>query len=238
MGNYNRFAEEYARQTEEIEQETRKHFYSLIPNSLESKLLLDVGCGSGHDAEYYTRRGAKVSGIDLSKREIEMANRRGCGIFVVGSMDDLPYNSNSFDIVTSVYALQASNDVPKALGEMVRVAKPGAAILIVTKHPFRNLIEGHVNDQNSDYYAKREVTSRIFNQTITLSEPGHTMMEYFHPSILSKATLELFEEHTDFPASEQVILGMKYPTFMILKFLKKSLFNNPAKAKGYLFDLP
>ena len=221
MGNYNKFAKEYAEQTEAMEKEVRKHFYSLIPGSLESKLLLDVGCGSGHDAEYYASKGAKVHGIDLSEKEIEMATKKANGTFVVGSMNNLPYESNSFDLVTSVYALQASDDVPKALTEMIRVAKPGAIIQVTTKHPFRNLLESHVNDKNSDYYAKRNVTSYIFNRTIELSEPGHTMMEYLHQSVVSKATLDLFEEHSDFPASEQVISGMKYPTFMVLQFRKK-----------------
>jgi ubiquinone/menaquinone biosynthesis C-methylase UbiE len=147
-------------------------------------------------------------------------------MFVIGNMNELPYQSNYFDIVTCVYALQASDDVPSALEEMIRVAKPGAAILIATKHPFRNLLEGHVNDGNSDYYAKRDVTSYIFNKTIKLIEPGHTMMEYLSPKILSKASLELFEEHTDFPASDQVISGMNYPTFMILKYIKNESKND------------
>lgn len=184
-------------------------------------MLLDVGCGPGHDAEYYTINGANAMGIDRSPRQIEIAIERGGGTLVVGDMDDLPYKSDTFDVVTSVYALQASDDVPKALREMARVAKPGATILVATKHPFRNLLEGHINDGNSDYYTKRRVTSNIFNGAITLSEPGHTMMEYLHESILSRATLELFEEHTDFPASEQVIPGMRYPTFVILKFVKR-----------------
>jgi len=221
MGDYNNFAKEYAEQTEEIEKATRKHFYSLIPGPLDSKLLLDVGCGPGHDAEHYTINGANVMGIDKSPRQIEIAIKRGGGTFVVGDMEDLPYKADTFDAVTSVYALQASDDVPKALREMIRVAKPGATILVATKHPFRNLLESHINDGNSDYYSKRMVTSRIFNYTITLSEPGHTLMEYLHPSILSRATLELFEEHTDFPASEQVIPDMKFPTFMITKFVKR-----------------
>jgi len=221
MGNYDKFAEEYAKQTEVMEKEVRKHFYSLIPVPLKSKAVLDVACGSGHDAEYYSSQGAKVYGMDISQKEIEMANKKGCGTFVVGNMNSLPYESNSFDVVTSMYALQASNNVPKALEEMIRVAKPGAIIQIATKHPIRNLLESHVNDGNSDYYAKRKVTSYIFNKTITLSEPGHTLEEYLNPLVLSKATLEKLEEKTDFPTSEQVIPGMNYPTFMILQFKKK-----------------
>lgn len=221
MGNYNNFAQEYAEKTEAMERDIRRQFYTLIPKPLNSKILLDIGCGSGYDAEYFAKDGAKVSGIDISEKEIQMAKKRECGNFIVGDMNCLPYKSNHFEVVTSFYALQTSNNVPEALREMIRVAKPGATIIIATKHPFRNLLEGHINDGNSDYYAKRNVTSHIFNKTITLLEPGHTMMEYLHPSILSKATLELFEEYTDFPASEQVIPRMNYPTLMIFKYVKK-----------------
>ena len=221
MEDYNKFAEKYAEQTEATEKEVRKHFYSLIPGSLESKILLDVACGSGQDAEYYAKNKAYVHGIDRSDKEICMTSKKVLGDFIVGDMNNLPYRSNYFDIVTCVYALQASGDVPQALDEMARIAKPGGVILVLTKHPFRNLLESHVNDGNSDYYAKRNVTSYIFSRAIKLDEPGHTMMEYLNPSILSKTSLELFEEHSDFPVSEQVMPGMNYPTFMILRYVKK-----------------
>jgi len=45
-------------------------------------------------------------------------------------------------------------------------------------------------------------------------------MDYLAPSALQSAALELFEEHTDFPASDQVIAGLTYPTYMILKYRK------------------
>jgi hypothetical protein len=46
------------------------------------------------------------------------------------------------------------------------------------------------------------------------------MMDYLAPSVLRSASLELFEERTDFPASDQVIAGLTYPTYMILKYRK------------------
>jgi len=220
MENYNQFALEYAKKTAKQETETRAHFYSLLPN-LKGQLLLDVGCGSGHDAEYYLKHGAQVYGLDISEKEIEMAKKLSCGEFTVGNMDTLPYSSNTFDIVTSVYALQASENIQKVLLEMTRVAKPGAIIIILTKHPFRNLLESHINDGNSDYYSKRNVTSYIFNKAIKLQEPGHTLMEYFSPLVLERTNLEIIEEHSDFPASEQVIPGLNYPTYMIIKYKKK-----------------
>lgn len=219
--NYNEFAQEYAQETQKLEDNVRKHFYALLPTNLDRKLLLDVGCGSGHDAEHYANCGAKVCGIDISDKEIAMTQRKNCGSFVVGDMNDLPYADGVFDIVTSFYALQASNNVSQTLNEIIRVAKSGATILILTKHPFRNLLEGYINDNKLDYYENRNVTSFIFNKSIKLSEPGHTIMEYLHNSILDKVQLDLLEENTDFPASDQVIKGMIYPTYMILRFKKK-----------------
>jgi ubiquinone/menaquinone biosynthesis C-methylase UbiE len=220
MGDYNKFAKEYEQLTEKLEKQTRKHTYSLITTSLKGKKLLDVGCGSGCDAMYYSKKGADVFGIDISEKEIEIIKKKVKGEFTVGNMNKLSYQDNTFDIVTSTYAIQASENVTKSINEMIRVAKKGAEILIVAKHPFRNLLEGNVNDKKKDYFKQTKVTSFIFNRKIKLIEPSHTMTDYLHKSILQKANLEIFEEHNDFPASEQVIKELIYPTFMILRFRK------------------
>jgi ubiquinone/menaquinone biosynthesis C-methylase UbiE len=220
MGNYDEFAEEYAQLTKNLEDQTRERLYALLPDSLENKLVLDVGCGSGHDAIVYRSKEACVYGIDISEKEIRMARAQVDGEFKVGSMNELPYENNQFDCVTSMYALQTSTDVEKALQEMIRVVKPGGTINVVTKHPIRNLLEGHVNDGQSDYFNQGIVTSKIFRGKIVLHEPGHTMQQYLHPTILQEVRLTHFEEHEDYPASDQVIEGLKYPTYMILQYTK------------------
>lgn len=220
MGNYDNFAKEYAENTAKMEEGVRKHYYSLLPSKLKGKKILDVGCGSGQDAVHYNKKGAKVFGVDISKKEIEMAKTLNIGEFVVGDMKKLPYKDNEFDIVTSYYALQSSEYVKKSLREMARVAKKGATILIISKHPARNLLEGWKNNNKNDYYSKGIVTSRIFNKKIILNEPAHTFMDYFDKDFLKEAHLDLFEEHTDFPASEQVVEGLNYPTFFIMRLKK------------------
>ena len=69
MGNYDQFAQEYAQGTEALEEATRRYFYSLLPE-LKKKTLLDIGCGSGHDAAYYAAEGAAVYGADISQKEL------------------------------------------------------------------------------------------------------------------------------------------------------------------------
>jgi len=217
---YDQFAKEYASGTEDLEQKTRRDFYSRLPE-LKGRVLLDVGCGCGHDGAYYASQGAVVYGMDVSEKEIAMAQERGCGVFVTAAMESLPYGNELFDVVTSLYAIQHTDDVPHSILEMIRVAKSGGTIAILAKHPFRNLLESYVNDGVSDYYAKRKVTSYIFNKSIKLIENGHTMMDYLDPAVLRSASLELLEERTDFPASDQVVPGLTYPTCMMLKYRKR-----------------
>src|SRR3989344_654391 len=152
MRDYNKFAEEYAEKTSQLETKSRDHYHFLLPSNLKNTNILDVGCGSGQDAIYYKEKGAEVYGVDISEREIEMAQKLNLGKFTVGNMNKLDYKSNAFDHVTSFYALQACNDVQQAILEMIRVAKPGGIILIQTKHPFRNLIEGWKNNNKINYF--------------------------------------------------------------------------------------
>jgi len=220
MTGYNPIAQKYADLTEKMEIKSRKQFHDILPETLQDLLVLDVGCGSGQNSEYYVHQGAKVHGIDLSTKEIEMASEKLPGKYIVGDMKNLPFEENTYDAVMSYYALQASDNVPKSLQEMIRVVKPGSLITIITKHPLRQLLESHAHGNGSNYFEKRMVTSYIFDKKIKLSEPSHTLEEYFGPEILSKASLELFEEHNDYPASDQV-LDMTYPTFIILQYKKK-----------------
>nr|MBA4405040.1 hypothetical protein [Nanoarchaeum sp.] len=221
MGDYNNFAEIYRKKTFELEAKSRKHFYSLLPFNLKNSKILDIGCGSGQDAVYYNRIGAKVFGIDISEKEIEMAENLKVGIFSVGDMNKLPFNDSCFDQVTSFYALQASQNVERTIIEMIRVVKKGGFILIQTKHPFRTIIEGWKNNNKLNYYTSSNVTSRILKNSVILDEPSHTIMDYLSKEILNQAELILLEEHSDFPASEEIIKGLIYPTYMILKFRKK-----------------
>jgi len=188
---------------------------------LKEKHILDVGCCPGTDLVYYKKKGAIVAGIDISNKEIVIAKKKVEGDLRVGRMEKLPFRKNSFDIVTSVYALQSSKNVTEALLEMVRVAKKDATIVVLTKHPFRNILEGYKNNRKLDYFKSSIITSYIFKRKIKLEEPSHTLMEYLAPELLRVATLEFIGEYEDFPASEQVIENLIFPTYMIIKLQKK-----------------
>ncbi len=97
---------------------------------------LDLACGTGDIAFELAARGARVVGLDLTPRMIELARvkpvpRRAAvaPAFLVGDMMALPFPDASFDLVTAGYGLRNVPIVETALAEIGRVLRPGGRVL-------------------------------------------------------------------------------------------------------------
>jgi demethylmenaquinone methyltransferase/2-methoxy-6-polyprenyl-1,4-benzoquinol methylase len=94
---------------------------------------LDLATGTGDLSFLLADRSARVVGLDVTLRMIELARSRGTGArapaFVVGDMVALPCASASFDLVTTGYGLRNVPDLHVALDEMLRVLRPGGQAL-------------------------------------------------------------------------------------------------------------
>jgi len=98
--------------------------------------VLDVGCGQGIDLVEFARAGARVTGVDLTPRHVELADRhvRSLGLtatVVQGDAERLPFADASFDLVSSNGVLHHTPDMPAALHEILRVLRPGGSVRIV-----------------------------------------------------------------------------------------------------------
>ena len=95
--------------------------------------MLDVGCGSGLAAQIAARRGARVCGLDASPALLEVARSRvPDGEFECGDLEQLPFRDRRFDVVTGFNSFQYAGNPAIALREAARVAKPGAAVVVMT----------------------------------------------------------------------------------------------------------
>ncbi|WP_163132076.1 class I SAM-dependent methyltransferase [Agarivorans sp. Alg241-V36] len=102
-------------------------------NLNETSCYLDVGCGSGMAAALAYQQGAKVHGVDASQALIEIAEQRSPnGSFHVSDIEKLPFEDSRFSCITGFNSFQYAGDPIAALSEAKRVAKPGAAVLIMT----------------------------------------------------------------------------------------------------------
>jgi SAM-dependent methyltransferase len=91
--------------------------------------LLDVGCGDGAFMALAAARGADVSGLDADPAAVARARRRAPTADVrTGVMEDLPWADAGFDAVVGFNAFQYARDIDLALGEALRVLRPGGRL--------------------------------------------------------------------------------------------------------------
>lgn len=99
--------------------------------------VLDVGAGLGFDSYRHVMAGARVTALEYSpvlaregKRTLPMIR------WIGGASHMLPFADATFDAVFCNAALHHMRDIPTAIGEMLRVLRPGG-VLITTGDPFR-----------------------------------------------------------------------------------------------------
>jgi ubiquinone/menaquinone biosynthesis C-methylase UbiE len=103
----------------------------------EGDHVLDVGCGTGEDARRLAglAPGVAVVGLDVSERKIAEAQARTLGLprpveFRVGDAGRLPFEDTVFDACRADKVFHHLEEPPKALAEMVRVARPGGRVVV------------------------------------------------------------------------------------------------------------
>jgi SAM-dependent methyltransferase len=95
----------------------------------EPARVLDAGCGSGRMLQELTRYG-QVSGIELDPRAAGAARARGHGEVLVGSLEQLPWDEQSFDLITCLDVLEHTPDDRLTLSELRRVCAVGGWLLL------------------------------------------------------------------------------------------------------------
>ena len=103
--------------------------------SLESGLILDIGCGPGIYAKPCTDQGFRYYGLDVSPQMIDEARRRFGDLsnveFASGDARKLPLPSNHADGLLCLGMLEyvSPEEETACLAEMARVLKPGGVLI-------------------------------------------------------------------------------------------------------------
>jgi 2-polyprenyl-3-methyl-5-hydroxy-6-metoxy-1,4-benzoquinol methylase len=112
-----------------------------IIGTINNLSILDAGCGGGYLSRLLAKKGAHVTGVDISKRFIEIArqkeNQNSLGVtYHVGSLSNLLMCQNeSFDLIVSNVVLADVKDLKKAIKEFARVLKPNGKLVFSDLHP-------------------------------------------------------------------------------------------------------
>jgi ubiquinone/menaquinone biosynthesis C-methylase UbiE len=111
----------------------RAHFDA---NWFKGKVCLDAGCGGGRNSVAMARLGAKeVVGIDVGEQGLTDAEHRSRGLpnlkFQYGSILEIPFSNETFDMVWCAGVLMITADDERALDELTRVTKRGGYLYLL-----------------------------------------------------------------------------------------------------------
>jgi SAM-dependent methyltransferase len=127
---------------------------------LPNLTILDAGCGTGFNLGHYKAgKGRDVFGLDVSMDALQWVRKRGSSRVAQASVADIPFKSETFDVVFSFDVLQTLPPElsDHAIREMHRVLKPGGH-LFVRAPAFEWLRSSH--DLELDHRFTRDEMSR------------------------------------------------------------------------------
>lgn len=103
-------------------------------------IILDVGCGGGININRMAGQAKKVYGVDYSIESVKLSRevnedyiRQGKVEVLEGNVQSIPFENDTFDVVTAFETIYFWPDIEKCFGEVKRVLKPGGIFLIGTE---------------------------------------------------------------------------------------------------------
>jgi len=202
------------------------------------KRVLDAGCGYGYYSVLLAKKGAMVTGIDISEKMIELAKNNAdkasveCQFLVCDMQDLSMLASNTFDMVISSIVVSHLDDIRKAFSEVFRVLKCNGIFAFSENHPilkgsWEKDNEGRRLHWNIDNYFERSIrTGEWGNQqsgnVIITSWRHRTVQDYFDALITSGFVVERLVEPEPADEAESVnqehyIRAKRIPVFILFK---------------------
>lgn len=108
---------------------------------IRGKRILDLGCGEGYNSRIMARKGAKVTGVDFSKKMIDFATQQeekaklSIEYHVLDASNLHIFKDNIFDIEACFMALQDIENHQDAIKEAYRVLKKRGRFVFAIPHP-------------------------------------------------------------------------------------------------------
>jgi SAM-dependent methyltransferase len=108
----------------------------VLPDDLEGRDVVELGCGTAYISSWLARRGARPVGVDLSTNQLATARRLQAefGVrfpLVQANAEEVPLRDGSFDVVISEYGAAIWCDPYRWIPEAARLLRPGGELVFL-----------------------------------------------------------------------------------------------------------
>ena len=200
-----------------------------ILKDIKRKKILDIGCASGTHSEILHKKGAIVTGMDISKEMIDLAKSRLPTLnFKVGNMNHLPFKNNSFDILFYGLCIHYEKNLNSVFKEAHRVLKKSGRLIISTHNPYytgykKIKINNRTYRIMDNYFDDKKRIMELLNVKLTIYPK--TISELFNPIIKNGFKLTEILEPQPIKGSRKYDKNsynqtIKKPSFMIIEAKK------------------
>lgn len=156
---------------------------------IQNPKILDVGCGTGANLEMLRKFGA-AEGVDVSDEALEFCQAKNLKARK-GLAENLPFENESFDLVTALDVVEHLDDDVAGLKEMRRVLRADGRVLIFV--PAFMFLWG-VQDDVSNHrirYTKRQITDRLQKVGFEIERATYANITFFAPILAGRALMKL-----------------------------------------------
>jgi len=176
--------------------------------NVEGKKLLHLQCHFGQDTLSWARRGATVTGVDLSTEAIEQANKLNSALkldasFVAKDIYQFGIeNTEKFDVVFTSYGvlcwLPDLNNWARVIESSLAA---GGEFHLIEFHAFNDLLSGYSYFSRSepDVEDEETYTENSDGKKSTVVTWPHSLSEVINALILAGLTIEYFKEYAYSP---------------------------------------
>jgi SAM-dependent methyltransferase len=167
--------------------------------------ILDAGCGTGGNLKRYAAIG-KAEGVDPSEEAVRFCRERGFDSVRQAGLEDLPYESDSFDLIAATDVLEHIAAEQEALRELRRVAAPNG-VLLLTVPAYMWMW----NEEDENLHHQRRYTKRRLRDAVERSGWEPQAATYFNALLLPPIALARRLRRSGGSGSEQADLDRTPP---------------------------